>query len=255
MTALIIIASILLLLLILLLIPIRVHVQYGKEFNIDVRYLFIKKKILPSEEDKGEEKPKKQKKKEEKTKGEDEEVGAVDRFKNFFKREGFSGFVDFLKEVLGVAGKAVKRILKHTKISLFDLYMSVGGDDASDIAMQYGQISMVAYPTFSFILGSVKKCKKKGISIDCNYESLESVVNFEAKLRISPIFLLQAGLVAFFKSIPLFKRFLRSSKPEQRESEEDRAVIGKKEEQLQKSVVKTNQSQSENKNEKTVEKK
>ena len=123
---------VLLMLTLVLLIPVTAEARYDGEMFLSVKYLFLKKKILPKVP---KEKTAKKKKAPKKTK--------PDRPKRKFP---FT-----VREMLELAPKAVdrllppvRRLLKRTVIASFELDAVIVGSDAADTAIKFGKLNAAA---------------------------------------------------------------------------------------------------------------
>lgn len=201
MLALAIIGGILLLLFLLTLLPVGIEVAFREEFALTLRYAFLRFPLLPGGAE--EEEPKPEPKPETKEKA---GPGAAERLKRALRREGFWGLVqavgEFVKEALMASGK----LLSHLKLKRFDLYLCLGGAyDAAQAAILYGQLSAGVYGACGALF-SVMPCKEKGVTVDLDYSAAENTADFSACLSIRPLFVLRAGLVILWNSLPLLRK-------------------------------------------------
>lgn len=200
MLALYIIGGVLLFLFLLMLVPLRFEVAFREEFSLVLGYAFLRIPVLPGKEKPEEPEP------EPPPKGEKEGPAAADRLKRALKREGFWGFLQSLADFIGEAAKASGRMLRHLQLKKFDLYLCVGGGaDAAEGAIRYGQVSAGVYSACGALF-TLLPCKKKGLSVDLDYSSLEHVVDFSACLSLRPLFALKAGLAILWHALPLLKK-------------------------------------------------
>ncbi|MCH5353073.1 MAG: hypothetical protein J1E06_06375 [Acutalibacter sp.] len=206
MTVFLVICGVLLFLFLLTLFPLRIHVGFEQEFSLTLRYLFLRFHIAPGkEEPEPEKKPKKKKEKTE----ENEKEKKVD-IKLMLKRQGVSGFLQSLFELVKLVATDTKRLLSHLKLRKFDLYLCLAGaEDAAAAAIQYGQVSGAVYSACS-VLFKLMRCKKGAVSVDLNYQSEESTVVFTGVLSILPIFLLREGISLLIHGLPVVMRLLKS---------------------------------------------
>lgn len=203
MTVLIVLGAIFLALFLFTLLPVRVFLQYQHKFTVTLRFLFIKKDLLADAVSEVEQKPVEDIEAE----PEEQKDHVLDIVKDFFKREGFRGFLDFLKDVLRLMQKLGSSFLKHLQIREFDLYIMVHGEDAGEAAVRYGEVSALAAAVYSTVF-ALKKSKKPRISVDLDYEEkTEDNVNFSCVLSIKILFLLILGIRALKNGLPLFRRF------------------------------------------------
>lgn len=203
MTVLIVLAAILLALFLFTLLPVRLTLAYKDKFTVTLRFLFIKKDLLADAVSEVEQKPV------EKIEAEPEEQKdhVLDIFKDFFKREGFGGFLHFLTDVLRLVKNLGTSFVEHLQIKKFDLYLMVHGEDAGEAAVRFGEVSALAAAVHATLF-TFKKCRKPSISVDLDYEDqTEDNVNFSCVLSIKILFLLMIGIRALKKGLPLFRRF------------------------------------------------
>ena len=207
MTVLLVICGVLLFLFLLTLFPLRIHVGFEQEFTLPLRYLFLRFRLAPGKEEPEPEKKKPKKKKE--TTEESEKEKKID-IKLMLKRQGVSGFLQSLFELVKLVATDTKRLLSHLKLRRFDLYLCLAGaEDAAEAAIQYGQVSGAVYSACS-VLFKLMRCKKGAVSVDLDYQSEESTVVFTGVLSILPIFLLREGISLLIHGLPVVLRLLRS---------------------------------------------
>lgn len=212
MVALYIILGVLLLLLLLTLLPVGVEVRFREEFSLRLSYLFLHFDLLPGTETPEEETAEKEEKPE-KEKGE----GAGPKLKRIFKRKGFSGFLESLFELLGMAAKAGKNIFVKLKLKRFDLYLCLGGkDDPAEAAQLYGRLCGPVYAAcgelFTLTGAPRRRKPKKAVTVDLDYGSSENLVDFSARLSFRPFTILKEGLVLLARGLPVALDLLRASK-------------------------------------------
>lgn len=199
-----IIGGLLLLILLLTLIPLRAQLRFKGEFELTVKYLFIRVPLLPGEP---KEEPEEPEEKGEKPK-EPGRPGAIGRIKAALKREGLGGFLQALGELIKLLGQASKGILKRLKLRSFDLYLCVAGaGDAAAGAELYGKVSAGVYPACG-VLFTLLPCKRKGVTVDLDYGLWENRVDFSAELSILPFFVVMEGLRLVLKSLRPLKKIL-----------------------------------------------
>lgn len=196
-----IIGGLLLLLFLLTLIPVRAELRFHGEFTLTVKYLFLRIPLLPGEpEGEAEEEPEEEKPKEPGKPG--------IRIKAALKREGLGGFLQALGELIKLLCGASAGILKRLKLRRFDLYLCVAGaGDAAAGALLYGRVAAGVYPACGGLF-TLLPCKRKGVTVDMDYELEESRVDFSAELSIRPVFVIWEGLRLVLKSMRPLKKIL-----------------------------------------------
>lgn len=202
-----VIGGLLLLLLLLSLIPVRAAVRFQEEFSLEVRYLFLRIPILPGKEEAEPEPEPEPEEKPEEPEAE-KKPGILDRVKAALKREGLVGFLQGLGELIKLLFQAVGGVLKGLRLKRFDLYLCLGGaGDAAAAAILYGQVSGGVYAACGGLF-TLMPCKKKGITVDLNYDTEEAKVDFSMELSILPIFALKEGLVLLLKGLRPLRKIL-----------------------------------------------
>ncbi len=200
MLALYILGGILLFLFLLTLLPVHIDVAFREEFELTLRYAFLRFPLLPGEEAPEESEPPQPEP--EKKPG----PGPADRLKKALKREGFWGLVQAVGEFIKEAMMASGRMLSHLKLKRFDLYLCLGGAyDAAQAAILYGQLSAGVYGACGMLF-SLMPCKKKGVTVDLDYSAAENTADFSASLSMRPLFALKAGLKILWNALPLLRK-------------------------------------------------
>lgn len=199
-----ILLGIFLLIFLLLLFPVGVDVAFREEFSLTLRYLFLRFPLLPGKASEEGEKPEKDEEKKEKRNGE----SGADKLKGMLSRHGLGGFLDSLFEAVGYLTSSTKKILSHLKLKRFDLYLCLGGEpDAAEGAIRYGQVSGAVYSACGALF-ALMPCRKKGVTVDLNYQSGDDLVDFSARLSVRPIHVVKEGLVLLVKELLVLKRLM-----------------------------------------------
>lgn len=199
MIALYIILSIFALILILFLIPVSIIIEYDECFKLDIKYLFLKYHVLPSEEVEEEEK----KEKEEVEKTEEEKPNStLEKVKEFYKKQGFKNFVKIIKGICSIVFKSGKNLILGVKIKEFDVYVLVSDENAAESAIQYGKVCSVIYPLMSMVreVGKNVRC-----SIDLNYEEKSTTAKCSIKLQVIPLIVMKEAIKLIKQLIPYVK--------------------------------------------------
>ena len=181
--------------------PVHVYADYEETLSLKIRYLFIPYRVLPQKEKP--EKPQKEKKKK-KAEEEPEQEHKTSKIQEILKEKGLSGFLTLMKELGEIGLGAGKKILSHTRISQFRLWVAVSTGDAADTAITYGQTCAVLYPVCAMLIGA-GRCRKRQIDIRPDFNGKESRVSCSVRLRISLGVLLGAGFVAAFRGFRVLR--------------------------------------------------
>lgn len=197
-----ILLGVLFFLFLLLLCPLRAEISFQTEFSLSLRYLFLRFPLLPSK------KEEKKEEKEEPEKTSKASPSGVQRLRSILKQQGASGFLRALFDFLALVKASTFRLAAGLKVLKFDLYYTVGGkEDAALAAQRYGELSAGIYSACG-VLFQLKKCRKKGVCVDLNFNVPEDLVNFSARLSVRPIALLKEGIGLLAGGMPLIKMFL-----------------------------------------------
>lgn len=189
------IVGIALLIYILLLCPVAITADLNREPEFILKYLFFKFRLYPTK--------KKEKKKTKKSDAQDhKEKDAKPKKKE--KPKGVSYYIekygDAVKSVISSLGK----LLRHLKINRFELSVTVGGEDAATIAIEYGAVCAVAYPIVSLLESNVE-IKERSVSINTDFDAKTSNGALFADLRIKAFHVLAAVFGLASKIIKFLK--------------------------------------------------
>jgi hypothetical protein len=188
---------ILLLIAFLLLCPVTVSAEFKNELSIRIKYLFIRHKIFPQPE-----KPKKEEN--EKKKEKIEKTEKKSKIKGIIEQKGLSGFLNIIKEFSLIATHTAKNLLSHILIKRIYIKIVVADEDAAQAAISYGQTCSIVYTAFGWILSNAKY-NRYYINIVPDFDSKESRIYFELKVKIKLIFIILIFLSALFKSLKVLK--------------------------------------------------
>lgn len=201
----------------LLCIPVRFDLNYNGETTVFARYLFFKYRVLPAPEKKPEPKKEKkpsEKKSEEKT-DEKKPNPLLQQVKKYKEAEGLSGLLTLAKDLLKATGTRFGKLLKHIKLKDFDLYVLVGGEDAAETAMLYGEVCAGVYPAVSVLL-SLTNCKPPHgrVSVDLDYSVKEPKILCTARGAVRPLFVVHHGVQYLLRTLlPFYQKFQNAGKP------------------------------------------
>lgn len=208
-----ILGGILLLLLILTSIPVFFSFEFRESLSFTLKYGFIDLTGFITPKEKSEEETKKKSKKKSKSKKKDDSESEEEKPKSNFlkdciKANGVGGFLSIVKALLVIITKRVAMIIKAIHLKDCDVYLCVGGEDAAQIAEQYGKICAVLYPAAQ-VLFKFFHCKKGRTTVDLNYNSTESLVIAEGKLYVLPITVIFHGICLIVKSVPYILKLVK----------------------------------------------
>ena len=212
MTAIYIIIAILIPLAILLCSPFKIYVScINNKFSIKIRYLFLKKLLLPNKKNNLSE----NKNVKEKNKRSDKHSSQTKNHGKFMPKSKEER-LEFIINVFKSSKKALKHFTK--RITIYDICadIDISDSDACNCAIKYGKINIIAYNILSF-MSCFFRLKKKHININCVYNQPESVYNFSFIVKFTP----SSGILSV---IAFIFTFLANNKKVRNQSEETETV-------------------------------
>lgn len=210
-----VILSIVALFVIILSIPLKVNLGYDEKITLDIKYLFIKLKILPTDPNK----PKKEKTpKEKKPEEPKKEEGAAPKEKKpnpileMVKANGFDGMM----EVLGNLGNVLKifggKLLRSIVFNKANVNITVGTGDAASTALKYGKICQKVYPVMGFLCSN-NVVKHHEINISADFLANDTKGNFSFEMNICLRKIINSAIGLVFRLIfDVALKFLKNGK-------------------------------------------
>ena len=224
MIALYIILAVIALIVILFSIKVSVTAVYDETFTLDVKWLFIKFRIYPEDEEKkakkeakkAEKEQKKKNSKKEKPKKEKTEESASPKsniFRDFYNNQGFAATVNLIRTAAAQLGGFLKGVYRAFVIENLTVLLRVSaGDDAAQTAIKYGKVCSAVYPAMGFICSNMK-VKQYDVNVVPDFISAENTATFKLSLSVRPIKLTNAVIVlAFILIFKVLLKLLKGSK-------------------------------------------
>lgn len=182
----------LLLLLCCLLWPVSLRVTYTDELRVKARVLGVPVTLFP-----GREKPPKKEKPAKKpgkrrTKREEQREKWLD-LSRMLKEDGVGATLRTLQELAAILWKAARRVLRAITVRHLWLRLEIGGEDAAQTAIRYGQVCAALYPTVEAI-GELVRIRQKELEVTPQFPDGESSVQLDVRLWVTPLRVLWAGL-------------------------------------------------------------
>ena len=118
------------------------------------------------------------------------------------KKKKLEETIDLVKLLLKSAGKPVKRLISHIRITDVFIDITASGDDAAKAALNYGKINIAVNNLLTF-LDQFVRLKVKEVNIDCDFESgkTDFMLYCKVKMRISTA--LGCGIWFLFRMLKL----------------------------------------------------
>lgn len=194
--------AILFLILLLLASPVSLSVRLEQEWQVVLRYLFLSFRLWPQKEKEETAEPETTEKEKEKN---EEKAGKKALLLDTLKRRSIPGLLDLLSEAASLAVSVLKRFLSHVHVSEFDLCLTVAGEDAANVALQYGNACAVVYPAVHALMAACR-CSRYGVSVVPDFQKKETEVRFLVRAHISLFFIIKEALSALFRFLLFWKR-------------------------------------------------
>lgn len=194
---------------------IKFIVTFENEMSVCIKYLFFKfniknmKKSSKQEENVNNKTDKKEKinketnSQNEKNKKNKNKSNSKDKIKKIISEKGFSGFLKIVKDFLVIVKNLSIYLLKRIYVVKFYLEVKISEEDSAQTAIKYGQACSVLYPAMNFIFNNLR-VQNPYVKIYPDFNSEKTSVYFSMIFKIRLIYILKAGLVAFFKFIMSF---------------------------------------------------
>lgn len=180
---------------------IRISVSYDEKLSVKLKILFLsftvfpkkKKKIDPKKfslkkfkkrrikEEKAYLKKQKASKESKKTSKEDEAKKSTSKKKGV--KESASYIMSFIRDVVF---KIIKKTAKYLRVDISEFRIVVGGDDAAEIAIEYGVVSQIAGYIIGLIDGlkHTRYTKDAVVEISCDFTAPSSNVSADLSFRL-----------------------------------------------------------------------
>jgi|GEM_PF-1589718 len=185
-------------------IPVVLHVKYVDELNLRVRWLFVRKQIVPA-------KPKKKKKDKPEAPEEAKQVEPSTEsepepedpdkppsiLQRYYEARGLCGFIELLRRTVAALKKFRHGLWLAFCIKRLSLAVHLPGSDPAALAEQYGKVSAAIFPSLGWLATHLRTKKGKiraHITPDFTGQS-EREIKFAATVSVIPAFMLTAALV------------------------------------------------------------
>ncbi|MCL1904155.1 MAG: hypothetical protein FWF94_07045 [Oscillospiraceae bacterium] len=200
MTVLYIIIAVLLFIGVLLFFSVIAYIDYGDDFSVKVKYLFIT--LYDSK------KPKKQKKKKHKKRETNKnkkqkksfakklsEGSGIDELAEDVKEGNKRGFDFEMYMLIYDAAKApIKRLIQKLRVVNLRLNCVIGGDDAAKVALNYGLQSAAVSGGLAW-LNQILKLKIKEVNVTADFAKEKTDIQMECRIKLRVI----SAVVFFIK--------------------------------------------------------
>lgn len=215
MTALYIILGIIAFFVIVLAVKVRITVHYDDDVSVDIGWLFLKFRVLPSKEKTDNQK---KKKKEKKKKEDSDDSSKKDEtvkepkpkkdnmFVRFYHNRGVDGVLQLLRDTVNALKGMFRRIGRSFKFEELFISMTVGAGDSAETAIKYGKTCEIAFPAMGYIVSNMR-VNKYNIEITPDFLYGSNSARIHTQISVIPLRLINAVIVVAFQL--LFKVVLK----------------------------------------------
>lgn len=197
MTALWVILGICLCILVLLFCSVSVFVAFENEFQVTVRYLFLKFQLYPKIEN-----TKKQQKKPSEKPEKDENIPSKSKIRGILEQKGLSGLINLLREAASAAAEAAGKWIRHLVIDQLYVEVTVADQDAAQAAVLYGEVCAGIYTPLGFLLNQVT-CRQYHINVVPDFQKKKCEARCRIDFHISLLHLLAPALKALIRFLKI----------------------------------------------------
>ncbi len=176
-----------------LLLPVRVIIRYSGDGELKLLVKFFG--IVFGENDRTEKSADTKDKK-------DRNLLGLGSFKQNVRENGLLATVQSLAGLLKLFVNRAVWLLRHCLVERFHLKIVCAGDDAAETAMEYGAVCAVVYPLVG-LLQNAARFEEKGLDIAvlCDYDSKDTVLQFDTTVRVRVVYLLCALAFIIFENV------------------------------------------------------
>lgn len=198
-----IILGLIALLALLLVCPVRLEIKYdGGEPVVLVRYLFLAYTAYPQGEKIAEGKvqiyltellgrlrEKQKEKKRRKTASDKPKIEKKQKstWQRLREDRGFFGAVRYMIHVIRHSVDTGVYIVQHSSIRMLEVKIAVGGGDAAEVGVRYGQMCAAVYPAVSLLVCAAKRYRNCDVDIRPDFFAANDRYSIKAKLNIIPL--------------------------------------------------------------------
>lgn len=210
MIALYIILGIIAAIVLLFCVKIGVELRYEDTFEVFLRVMGLRFRLLPAKEKKPKkekpkkEKPEKEKKEKEPEKTDEEKPKGENIVMKFYHEQGFDGTMQFLADVLAALNTMLGDIFKRSFVlEKLMLRLRISKPDAAETALAFGKTCAAVYPALGYICTNLY-VRRYDADIQADYLANKSTAAVWFILSVRPIKLTNALMRFVFRGIFAF---------------------------------------------------
>lgn len=138
-----------------------------------------------------------------------EKVSVLQELKSLYREEGFSGILDLFTRLAAIVGRLARGVLRAITVRELKLAIRIGGEEADAIAVNYGRVNAVLYPSLAVVSKAVR-FRRKDVRVTADFTAFDTTVAMRATVWVWPFRLLGTALAALCRLIVLWVRCMPS---------------------------------------------
>ena len=135
----------------------------------------------------------------------------LDELKTLFREEGVKGVMCFFGQLVVLLKTTLSSLARFITIRELALCVRLGGEEADELAVQYGKLS-AAMSTGLTVLSQLVRVKKPMIRIHPDFLAEQTDARLRTVIWVWPFGVVGVGVVAFVKLVMLWSKIARSPK-------------------------------------------
>ncbi len=166
-------------------VPVRITLAYDDKIRVSVKYLFIKKDVLPvgPKKEKKPKKPKEPKPPKEQKKEEAPKEKKPNPILEMMKANGHDGMMTVITNLGKVFSTYGGKLFRSVVFDRLELNITVGTGDSAATAIKYGQICQKVFPVMGFICSN-NIVRKYDINVEPDFLANNTEGKFYCEMKI-----------------------------------------------------------------------
>ncbi len=166
-------------------IPVRITLAYDDKIRVSVKYLFVKKDLLPvgPKKEKKPKKPKEPKPPKEPKKDEAPKEKKPNPVLEMIKANGHDGMMTVITNLGKVFSTYGGKLFRSVVFDRLELYITVGTGDSAATAIKYGQICQKVFPVMGFICSN-NIVRKYDINVEPDFLANKTEGKFYCEMKM-----------------------------------------------------------------------
>lgn len=139
----------------------------------------------------------------------EEKPSLLTEFKTLFREEGISGVLHFFGKLIEMLKTTLRSLVRFITVRKLALCVRVGGEEADDTAVRYGQISAALAASLE-ALSQLVRIKRPQIRVLPDFTAYKTEARLRMIVWIWPFGVIGAGIAALFKFLSLWIKTMKT---------------------------------------------